>query len=73
MNKIGNMLQQDRNLNYSEEEKQPINLYYEKLNKSKSTDNILKKPKDEILNFYLNLTSIVQNFKFILLKSFKFQ
>ena len=29
-------------LNYSEQEKQAINLYYEKLNKSKSTDNIPK-------------------------------
>ena len=38
-------------LNYSEQEKQAINLYYEKLNKSKSkskpTDNIPEKPKDE--------------------------
>ncbi len=37
------------NLNYSEQEKQAINLYYEKLNKSKSklTDNIPEEPKDE--------------------------
>ena len=45
--KIENMSLQDRNefldkLNYSEQEKQAINLYYEKLNKSKSklTDDI---------------------------------
>ena len=36
-------------LNYSEQEKQAINLYYEKLNKSKSklTDDIPEKPKDK--------------------------
>lgn len=34
-------------LKYSEQEVQAINLYYEKLNKSKSTDDILEKPKDE--------------------------
>jgi hypothetical protein len=50
--KIENMSQQDRNeflakLNYSEQEIQAINLYYEKLNKSKSIDNSPKEPKDE--------------------------
>ena len=52
--KIENMSLKDRyefltKLNYSEQEKQAINLYYEKLNKSKSklTDNIPEKPKDE--------------------------
>ena len=41
-------------LNYSEQEKQAINSYYEKLNKSKSklTDDIPKEPKDEdIIDF----------------------
>ena len=50
--KIENMSLKDRyefltKLNYSEQEIQAINLYYEKLNKSKSTDNIPKEPKDE--------------------------
>ena len=50
--KIENMSLKDRyefltKLNYSEQEKQAINLYYEKLNKSKSTDSIPEKPKDE--------------------------
>ena len=54
LEKIENMSHQDRNefltkLNYSEQEKQAINLYYEKLNKSKSKvkDDIPEKPKDE--------------------------
>ena len=34
-------------LNYSEQEKQAINLYYEKLNKSKFSDNIPKKSKNK--------------------------
>ena len=34
-------------LNYSEQEIHAINLYYEKLNKSKSTDNSPKESKDE--------------------------
>ncbi len=52
--KIENMSLKDRyeflaKLNYSEQEKQAINLYYEKLYKSKSklTDDIQEKPKDE--------------------------
>ena len=50
--KIENMSLKDRyefltKLNYSEQEKQAINLYYEKLNKSKSTDNSPKESKDE--------------------------
>ena len=36
-------------LNYSEQEIQAINLYYEKLNKSKSNEDIPEKPKDEDL------------------------
>ncbi|MCT7444115.1 hypothetical protein, partial [Aliarcobacter cryaerophilus] len=57
LEKIENMSHQDRNdflfkLKYSEQEIQAINLYYEKLNKSKSTDDILEKPKDEdIIDF----------------------
>ena len=52
LEKIENMSHQDRNefltkLNYSEQEKQAINSYYEKLNKSKATDNITEEPKDE--------------------------
>ena len=52
LEKIENMSQQDRNeflakLNYSEQEIHAINLYYEKLNKSKSTDNSPKESKDE--------------------------
>ena len=52
LDKIENMSLQDRyefltKLNYSEQEIQAINLYYEKLNKSKSTDDILEKPKDD--------------------------
>ncbi len=51
LEKIENMSLQDRNeflakLNYSEQEIQAINLYYEKLNKSKSRDNIPKGSKD---------------------------
>ena len=39
-------------LNYSEQEKQAINLYYEKLNKSKSTDDIPKEQKaEDIIDF----------------------
>ena len=50
--KIENMSLKDRyefltKLNYSEQEKQAINSYYEKLNKSKATDNITEEPKDE--------------------------
>ena len=50
--KIENMSLKDRyeflaKLNYSEQEKQAINLYYEKLNKSKSTDDIPEETKDE--------------------------
>ena len=46
------MSHQDRNeflfkLKYSEQEIQAINLYYEKLNKSKLNDDIQEKPKDE--------------------------
>ena len=59
LEKIENMSHQDRNeflfkLKYSKEEIQAINLYYEKLNKSKSklTDDIPKEPKDEdIIDF----------------------
>jgi hypothetical protein len=52
LEKIENMSHQDRNeflfkLKYSEQEIQAINLYYEKLNKSKSIDNSPKEPKDE--------------------------
>ena len=54
LEKIENMSHQDRNeflfkLKYSEQEIQAINLYYEKLNKSKSklTDNIPEGPKDQ--------------------------
>ena len=52
LEKIENMSHQDRNeflfkLKYSEQEVQAINLYYEKLNKSKATDNITEEPKDE--------------------------
>ncbi len=52
LEKIENMSHQDRNeflfkLKYSEQEIQAINLYYEKLNKSKSTDSIPEKPKGE--------------------------
>ena len=52
LEKIENMSHQDRNeflfkLKYSEQEIQAINLYYEKLNKSKSTDNSPKESKDE--------------------------
>ena len=52
LEKIENMSHQDRNeflfkLKYTEQEIQAINLYYEKLNKSKSTDSIPEKPKDE--------------------------
>ena len=54
LEKIENMSHQDRNeflfkLKYSEQEIQAINLYYEKLNKSKSKlkDDIPEKPKDE--------------------------
>ena len=55
--KIENMSLQDRyeflsKLNYSEQEKQAINLYYEKLNKSKSTDDIPKEQKaEDIIDF----------------------
>ncbi len=55
--KIENMSLKDRyefltKLNYSEEEKQAINLYYEKLNKLKSIDNSPKERKDEdIIDF----------------------
>ena len=54
LEKIENMSLQDRNefltkLNYSEQEIQAINLYYEKLNKSKSNEDIPEKPKDEDL------------------------
>ncbi len=52
LEKIENMSLQDRyeflaKLNYSEQEKQAINLYYEKLNKSKFKDDISKESKDE--------------------------
>jgi hypothetical protein len=52
LEKIENMSHQDRNeflfkLKYSEQEIQAINLYYEKLNKSKSIDNISELTKDE--------------------------
>ena len=52
LEKIENMSHQDRNeflfkLKYSEEEIQAINLYYEKLNKSKSNDDMPEEPKDE--------------------------
>ena len=52
--KIENMSLKDRyefltKLNYSEQEKQAINSYYEKLNKSKSTDDIPEESKDEYL------------------------
>ena len=52
LEKIENMSHQDRNdflfkLKYSEQEIQAINLYYEKLNKSESTDDIQEKSKDE--------------------------
>lgn len=52
LEKIENMSHQDRNeflfkLKYTDQEIQAINLYYEKLNKSKSTDDILEKPKGE--------------------------
>lgn len=52
LEKIENMSHQDRNefllkLKYSEQEIQAINLYYEKLNKSKSTDSIPEEPKDK--------------------------
>ena len=54
LEKIDNMSHQDRNdflfkLKYSEQEIQAINLYYEKLNKSKSTDDIPEESKDEYL------------------------
>ena len=54
LEKIENMSLKDRyeflaKLNYSEQEKQAINLYYEKLNKSKSTDDMPEGPKDEDL------------------------
>lgn len=55
--KIENMSLQDRyefltKLNYSEQEIQAINLYYEKLNKSKSIDYIPEESKDEdVLDF----------------------
>ena len=50
--KIENMSLQERyeflaKLNYSEQEIHAINLYYEKLNKSKLNDDIQEKPKDE--------------------------
>ncbi|XQC04789.1 hypothetical protein ACOAJ8_07050 [Arcobacter cryaerophilus gv. pseudocryaerophilus] len=52
LEKIENMSHQDRNeflfkLKYSEQEIQAINLYYEKLNKSKSTEDIPEKTKDQ--------------------------
>ena len=52
LEKIENMSLKDRyeflaKLNYSEQEKQAINLYYEKLNKSKFKDDISKESKDE--------------------------
>ena len=52
LEKIENMSHQDRNeflfkLKYTEQEIQAINLYYEKLNKSKSIDNISELTKDE--------------------------
>ena len=54
LEKIENMSHQDRNeflfkLKYTEQEIQAINLYYEKLNKSKSNEDIPEKPKDEDL------------------------
>ncbi len=52
LEKIENMSLKDRyefltKLNYSEQEIQAINLYYKKLNKSKSTDSIPEEPKDK--------------------------
>jgi hypothetical protein len=52
LEKIENMSHQDRNeflfkLKYTEHEIQAINLYYEKLNRSKSNEDIPEESKDE--------------------------
>ncbi|MCT7479003.1 hypothetical protein N5S73_03070, partial [Aliarcobacter cryaerophilus] len=57
LEKIENMSHQDRNdflfkLKYTEEEIQAINLYYEKLNKSKSIDDIPEESKyEDVIDF----------------------